>query len=239
MECCCDKHKCVTRKSMQEILKGQGCYYCGLEKLSEGKFLSDDEVQNGINAINPHVKLILYKGHNEKSDFYCTKHNKYFKKFYNNLLYSHSGCDECRAENAIYLQNMGIDEFKRRLNIVHPDLIVLGKYINNSTPIKVRCVKHNYTYSLAPSALLSRKTCCDKTRVTYKEEQVCKLLEEKWGLKITRQKVFDDCKDKRRLPFDIYLDDFNVLIEYQGEQHYRPIEFFGGEKLFQRQQNYD
>ena len=27
----------------------------------------------------------------------------------------------------------------------------------------------------------------------------------------------------------------NVLIEYQGEQHYFPIEWFGGEKQFERQ----
>ena len=35
MNCFCTKHNCNTRKTMQEILKGQGCYHCGIEKLSE------------------------------------------------------------------------------------------------------------------------------------------------------------------------------------------------------------
>ena len=79
--------------------------------------------------------------------------------------------------------------------------------------------------ALLTFALIERKTCCDKTRVTHKEEQVCKLLEEKWGFNITRQKTFDNCTDKRALPFDIYLNDFEIIIEYQGEQHYRPIAY--------------
>ena len=35
---------------------------------------------------------------------------------------------------------------------------------------------------------------------------------------------------------DFYLPDFNLIIEYNGEQHYHPIDFFGGETVFQRQQ---
>ena len=73
-------------------------------------------------------------------------------------------------------------------------------------------------------ALLDTLTCCNKTRITYKEENICQLLE-KWGFNITRQKIFDDCIDKRALPFDIYFDDFNTIIEYQGEQHYKPIKY--------------
>ena len=40
--------------------------------------------------------------------------------------------------------------------------------------------------------------------------------------------IFRDCKNKRVLPFDFYIYDYNITIEYQGIQHYSPIEFFGG-----------
>ena len=53
---------------------------------------------------------------------------------------------------------------------------------------------------------------------------VGQLLED-WGYKVERQKVFSECRDVNPLPFDIYLPDFNVLIEYQGEQHYHAISF--------------
>lgn len=33
------------------------------------------------------------------------------------------------------------------------------------------------------------------------------------------QKKFKDCRDKARLPFDFYLPDFKLLIEFQGSQH--------------------
>ena len=49
------------------------------------------------------------------------------------------------------------------------------------------------------------------------------------------QKRFKDCKDKRQLPFDFYLPSYNVCIEYQGEQHYRPIDHFGAEVKFKQQ----
>lgn len=225
MNCFCTKHNCNTRKNMQEILKGQGCFYCGREKLSKNSFLTNKEAQNNIDILNPHIKLVKYNGSKEQSEFYCIKHDKLFKKFYGTILQCKSGCDECYKENIRKRQGMDTVKFQKRLNKVHPELVILGEYINNSTPIKVYCTEHNYTFSLTPVALLDRKTCCDKTKITYKEEQVCKLLEEKWSFKITRQKTFYDCIDKRCLPFDIYLDDFNVLIEYQGEQHYKPVKY--------------
>ena len=33
--------------------------------------------------------------------------------------------------------------------------------------------------------------------------------------------------------------DYNVLIEYQGEQHYEPQDFFGGEERYIEQQEHD
>ena len=43
----------------------------------------------------------------------------------------------------------------------------------------------------------------------------------------------------RRQHFDIYFPSRNVAVEYQGAQHQRPIEFFGGETAFKNQQERD
>lgn len=37
------------------------------------------------------------------------------------------------------------------------------------------------------------------------------------------------------LVIDFYLPDHNIFIEYNGEQHYQPVNFFGGEEKFQKQ----
>ena len=44
------------------------------------------------------------------------------------------------------------------------------------------------------------------------------------------QKRFPDCQDKNSLPFDFYweLGGESFLLEYHGEHHYGPVEFFGG-----------
>ena len=43
-----------------------------------------------------------------------------------------------------------------------------------------------------------------------------------------QQYKFDDCRDKKQLSFDFYLKNLNICIEFNGKQHYEPIEYFGG-----------
>ncbi len=47
------------------------------------------------------------------------------------------------------------------------------------------------------------------------------------------QHKFNECKSVRKLPFDFYLPDYNLCIEYDGKQHFEPIEWFGGENSLQ------
>lgn len=42
------------------------------------------------------------------------------------------------------------------------------------------------------------------------------------------EKKFEECKNKSYLPFDIYIPSKNLLIEYDGEQHFKPT--FGCDK---------
>lgn len=56
------------------------------------------------------------------------------------------------------------------------------------------------------------------------------------------QKTFDGLKDQKPLRFDFSLE-FNgkvvCLIEYQGEQHFKAVEHFGGMEGFQLRQKHD
>ena len=42
-----------------------------------------------------------------------------------------------------------------------------------------------------------------------------------------------------KLSYDFYIPQYNILIEVQGIQHERPIDYFGGEKQFAIQQEHD
>ena len=52
------------------------------------------------------------------------------------------------------------------------------------------------------------------------------------GIEYLSQYSFDDLKDISLLRFDFYLPKFNILIEYQGEQHYKNKGTWGGEEGF-------
>ena len=54
-----------------------------------------------------------------------------------------------------------------------------------------------------------------------------------------REYRFDNCKYKYRLPFDFYLTEYNICIEYDGKQYYEPVEYFGGEKAFKETKKRD
>ena len=54
-----------------------------------------------------------------------------------------------------------------------------------------------------------------------------------------KEKCFEKCVGERMLPFDFYLPEYNMCIEYQGQQHYHPVEVFKGENGFKLRQKYD
>ena len=45
------------------------------------------------------------------------------------------------------------------------------------------------------------------------------------NINFIKEKIFEDCKDKQPLKFDFYLPDYNLLIEYDGEQHFQAVCF--------------
>ena len=54
---------------------------------------------------------------------------------------------------------------------------------------------------------------------------------------------FTDCRDKLPLPFDFAILDNNkkplLLIEYDGIQHFKSVEIFGGKNEFKKIQKRD
>ena len=62
-------------------------------------------------------------------------------------------------------------------------------------------------------------------QISQIEYNVKKYLDEK-NINYIQQKRFDDCKNKRALPFDFYLPQYNLCIEVNGTQHYREQQIF-------------
>lgn len=63
-------------------------------------------------------------------------------------------------------------------------------------------------------------------------EKAISIILDKMSILYEREKKFDNCKNVKKLPFDFYLPNNNILIEHDGIQHYVPSEYFGGDKSF-------
>lgn len=79
-------------------------------------------------------------------------------------------------------------------------------------------------------------TSCGCRRKSSREEMIENFLIEN-KLKYVSEYSFNDCIHKYKLRFDFAIfkdDDLAFLIEYQGQQHYKIIELFGGQEEYKK-----
>ena len=87
--------------------------------------------------------------------------------------------------------------------------------------------------------LITNHTSSCGCKFKSKGESLIEIILKELKVNYIPQYRFDTCKNIRPLPFDFYLPDYNICIEYQGQQHYRPIEFWGGNEKFEERQKLD
>ena len=128
--------------------------------------------------------------------------------------------------------------FVEKVKLIHGDRYdySLVNYVNNYTKIEIICPEHGL-FEPRPKNHLNGSGC-PICRESKGEKEIRKYLI-KNNINFKPQHKFNGCKDKLLLPFDFYLPDHNVCIEYNGLQHYKPITWFGGEEGFIKQQKRD
>lgn len=126
------------------------------------------------------------------------------------------------------------DEFKKESFLTHGDKYnySLVNYTNNNTKVKIICMKHG-EFEQTPKDHLKGHGCKFCSNFSKGEEKIEKVLKEK-SIKFIREYRFDSCISINgvKLAFDFYVPDFNLIIEYDGRQHFEPVSVFGGEDSF-------
>lgn len=147
------------------------------------------------------------------------------------------GCPECSVKKAAKSRMMSTEEFVNRCNKTSPYVEVLGEYNGVKNYINVVCKKCGFYYSTIADNLLQGSGCpiCNMSKG---ERKVASLLD-KYHIDFDQQHTFLECRNRRVLPFDFYLPDYNICIEYDGEQHFKPIDHFGGQEYFVKRQEND
>ena len=114
----------------------------------------------------------------------------------------------------------------------------IEKYINNRTKIKHICSK-GHVYEQSPDIHICKGQGCPICNESHGEKYIRNYLDNH-SIKYIPQKKFKDLKDKTYLSYDFYLPEYNMLIEYQGIQHFESISFNGMDNSnLEKQQHHD
>lgn len=161
-----------------------------------------------------------------------------FKKKRNGDLYKH--CIHCTEKRWAYCKNK-IFECKDcgyRCS-ANSSLVKHIKRIHDRIK-DFKCSQCSYKCSTNDHLKRHRKRCNGKFTCSKAERQVIDVLN---GLKIDyyfdrSNPIFTDIYSKR-LRFDFYLPDYDLYIECDGKQHFKPIKYYGGIDGLRKTQDHD
>jgi|APSaa5957512493_1039668.scaffolds.fasta_scaffold00751_21 Mn-dependent DtxR family transcriptional regulator len=108
---------------------------------------------------------------------------------------------------------------------------ILDDWKGVSGEITIVCDKHGQTKQIASNHLISRWGCpsCGYEKRLYNGTSKGEALISDWldvnGVSYTREKEFNGCRDKGNLRFDFYVDSIKACIEFDGEQHFKPVKY--------------
>lgn len=234
---CCPKHSYFTQVAC-EHLSGYGCQKCGAEGRkavrkaeAERNAVAFVENANTIHGIGKYdYSRVEYKSWWSNIEIRCVKCDHWFKQRAGHHLSGH-GCSKCmniKSTNEFVQDAIGVHGMGR---FGYADV----EYVNSESMVKIFCNKCNSHFAQKPSVHLQGCGCprCNESRG---ERTISEWLashnvpfEAQW---VPSSKVYG-----RRLRYDFYAK--GVLIEFDGVQHFEPIEIFGGEKALMGVQERD
>lgn len=74
---------------------------------------------------------------------------------------------------------------------------------------------------------------CESYRTSYGEKKIQEFLISN-KIEFIREKKFKTCMNIKELPFDFYLPNYNLCIEYDGEHHYHVVSKYGGVEYLEK-----
>lgn len=222
-------------------LNGQGCAKCSknYRKTPEEYKIYFEELL----GYKFDFSLAQFKDNKTKVEIICKKCGHHFFKKPNALLNDikklkdhEPHCPNCEKAHT----NWNTKTFVEWLKSIWGDKYDYSKvdYINFKTKIELICPEHGSFWKI-PNDLYSnrnREIICPKCNTSEGELKLEKYFKD-LSINYITQKTFEGLYGVGQyrphpLKFDFYLPEYNCCIEYQGMQHYKPVNYFGGEDTF-------
>ena len=213
----CKKCNSIFFQAPSHHIRGNGCRICQFnnQKYNTEEFILKAEIKH-LGKFD--YSLVEYVRCDTKVKIKCKTCNDIFEQTPVHHLAGY-GCKNCYIEN----HYSNTTDFIQKSNIIHQGKYDyrLVEYVKCSMQVKIICKKCNNIFLQIPSGHL-RGYGCPKCNESKGENRVAKYLTDN-NISFISQKTFKTLRDKRPLKPDFYLDDLNLLIEYDGEFHYKPL----------------
>jgi len=163
------------------------------------------------------------------------------------------GCTECsnnhfkKGQPEYIKQSRKHRKEKQLMNMYIPNLekmgyTVLSEYEGWRKKLHIKCNKCGEEHFKTLDDILFTKQWMCECRRNDNAASIGEYIIAKWlrnnYISYMMHKRFEGCKYKTMLSFDFYIQP-NILIEYNGKQHYQSIEYYGGIEQLQKQQARD
>jgi len=215
-------------------LQKHGCNKCNSTKpKTKSSFIQES---NSIHNYKYDYSKVKYKNNKTNVTIICNKHGEFKQRPADHL--KGNGCAKCIFENNSLKLRSNTKEFIKKSIAVHGDVYSYDKvkYIDKLTKVTITCKKHG-DFEQSPNNH-TRGSGCPICNESHGENIIRKFLDDN-NIEYKSQNKFKNCNYIFPLRFDFYIKSYNIAIEYDGEQHFRPVNRFGGVKVFEETQKRD
>ena len=222
----CSKHG-VFYKRGHHHLQGDGCSKCKIDEFNKERLKEFISNSNVIHNNKFNYDKSIYIGYRTELIITCPVHGDFKIKPINHI--NGNDCKKCTTD----IQKKTHGQFIIDANKTHNNFYTYNhEYTTSKNNIIITCPVHG-DFSQSPNNHI-KGAGCKKCKNSRGETKVMNVLIS-FGVGFIQEYKFDGCKLKMKLPFDFYLPDYNTCVEFDGDQHYRPYERFGGEAAFEKQ----
>lgn len=216
--------------SWNSFSNGRGCNECGRISTIKKKTTDYKKVKETLESEGYILLSKEYKNAHEKLDCICPKGHE-CKIRYNDFRHGHR-CRECGKELRSKVQRTNYEIIKQSFEKEGYTLLT-KKYTNNKQNLKVKCPNgHEY---ITLWNRFQQGLRCPICHTSKGEECIKRTLNDLNIEFIYNRYIWKDAS----LRPDFYLPFYNLVIEFDGKQHFEPIEYFGGEEGFKKRQTKD
>lgn len=223
------------------ILQGHGCRKCYDKRNSQKRLISLGEVQKRISESGSNAVIIGdYIDTKHKCNAKCSDCGNIWRPNVSEIMRGHS-CPCCSKIKQGINRRLSEEEYRKRCEELYGTIYDLSELNyttirNNVYPI---CKRHGKVEINAYQFL--KGNGCLKCKMHSGQNKLSEYLK-KNDIKIEDEyNKFEWLKTEKggRMSLDMYLVEYNIAIEYQGRQHFEPVDKFGGEKEFQNTKERD